>query len=196
MQCFRTDPLPIYFQEVLWRTKLDNLKENENFASTPNMAAIIHKVLFSWFMVLVFLTFLVLRLDEKVSWNWFIVFVPMWFFDAIMLVYVIFHMIAHCRNIGTRQGARNDQTMARKVWYLGAVALKLLFQVLLCLRLQEYADLNSYIIVTPLWILFLVMTGDISKILFTKSRGPSSSFAIQRSHAIRNPPRTSERDSF
>ena len=158
------------------------------------MATILHKVLFSWFMLLVFSTFLVLRLDEKVSWNWFIVFIPIWIYDVIMLVYVIFHMITHCRNGGNRQNQRNNLSMSRKVWYLGALALKLLFQVLLCLRLQEYATLNTYIIMTPLWILFLVMAGDITKVLFLRSN--QLNFSLQRARGIRNPPRNSERESF
>lgn len=149
------------------------------------MATILHKVLFSWFIVLVFMIFLVLRLDAKVIWNWFIVFIPMWISDLVMLVYVIVHMISHCKHGQNRQ--RTDLTVMREVWYLSAVILKIIFQTLLCLRLQYFSGMGSYFVAFPVVVLCLVIVVDLTRSLFTKSGG--SSFPMQRRSVIRVPPR-------
>ena len=59
--------------------------------------AMLHRALFTWFLFLVFLIHLALRLDERTKWNWFIVFIPMWFYDAILIIVITIHMINDCR---------------------------------------------------------------------------------------------------
>ena len=59
--------------------------------------AVLHRALFTWFICLMFLILLVLRLDERVRWSWFIVFIPLWLYDSILLIYLIFSMVSHCR---------------------------------------------------------------------------------------------------
>lgn len=59
---------------------------------------LIHRALFTWFILLIFLVLLVLRLDQRIQWNWFIVFIPMWLYDNILLIYIIFNMISYCKN--------------------------------------------------------------------------------------------------
>lgn len=49
----------------------------------------VHKALFTWFISLVFLILFLLRADGKVDWNWFIIFIPMWLFDAAVITYII-----------------------------------------------------------------------------------------------------------
>ncbi|CAB0038867.1 unnamed protein product [Trichogramma brassicae] len=64
--------------------------------------AVLHRALFTWFNLLIFLILLVLRLDHRIQWNWFIVFIPMWLYDNILLVYIAFHMILSCKNTHER----------------------------------------------------------------------------------------------
>merc|ERR1719339_932069 len=59
--------------------------------------AVLHRAFFTWFICLMFLILLVLRLDERVRWSWFIVFIPLWLYDSILLIYLIFSMVSHCR---------------------------------------------------------------------------------------------------
>lgn len=123
---------------------------------------IIHKVLFTWISVLIFLIFLVLRLDEQITWNWLLVFIPMWLYDIVMIMYVLFYIV-----IWYRGGTQNDEPISipRKVWHLIAVVLKMLFQILLCLRLQDVVNIPSYCVALPFWILFIVMIGDFTRAL-------------------------------
>ncbi|XP_076178907.1 transmembrane protein 60 [Ptiloglossa arizonensis] len=60
--------------------------------------AVVHRALFTWFILLIFLILLDLRLDQRIQWNWFIVFIPMWLYDHILLIYRVFNMISHCKN--------------------------------------------------------------------------------------------------
>ncbi|ELU18529.1 hypothetical protein CAPTEDRAFT_58245, partial [Capitella teleta] len=111
--------------------------------------AVNHRALFTWFTLLVFSILLVLRMDRKVSWNWFIIFIPMWTFDILMLIFITFYMIIHCKN-GFEV---TDYSMRRKIFFLVCVVLKLSFQVILCLRLQYLYNLPSYCPLIPLWLL-------------------------------------------
>ncbi len=121
----------------------------------------IHRALFSWFMFLVFVILLVLRLDDKAIWNWFIIFIPMWIFDSIILVYIMFYMITHCKI----HYDRNDMTMARKVWFLVAMIFKLAFQILICISLEYGRNLALYYVMIPAWLLMIVICADVTRSL-------------------------------
>lgn len=119
--------------------------------------AVLHRSLLTWVLCLIFFILLVLRLDDKLVGNWFIVFIPMWLFDIIIIAFIVFHMITHCKT----GHDRNDQTMGRKVCCLLSVLLKVAFQLLLCIKLQYYEDLALYYVFIPLWLLLLEASGDI-----------------------------------
>jgi Transmembrane Fragile-X-F protein len=92
--------------------------------------AVIHRALFTWFLVLLFLIFVALRVDAKTTWSWFVVFVPIWIYDVILLLYILYQIAQHLK------GGRvlNNIPIQRKLVYLLAWALKVSFQVLLCIR--------------------------------------------------------------
>lgn len=49
---------------------------------------------------------------------------------------------------------RNDMTKSRKYSLLGICILKIVFQVLLCLRLENF-DISLYYVLVPLWTMFV-----------------------------------------
>ena len=87
--------------------------------------AVMQRALLFWVVMLIFVIMLVLRLDEKISWNWFIIFIPLWTFDILLVSYVAFHMITHCKN----GHDRSDLSMPRKIAYISGLLVKLTFQV-------------------------------------------------------------------
>lgn len=114
--------------------------------------AILHRALFTWFIFLVFLILLCLRLESRTHWNWFIVFIPMWVYDSILLIYVLFYMVSHCRN-----GAELFRgTINKHVWYITAIGLKMAAQIIICIKL-EYDKLPIYVVMTPIWMLLPVL---------------------------------------
>ncbi|XP_076457105.1 transmembrane protein 60-like [Babylonia areolata] len=122
--------------------------------------AVIQRALFTWFTALDFLIFLVLKLDGKINWNWFLIFTPLWVFDLVVIVYLTVNAIIHCKN-GYDRRNHSDLSVPRKIWFIAAVSLKLLFQLLLCLRLEYIASMSLYYIMIPFWILTTVSAVDI-----------------------------------
>ena len=99
---------------------------------TTNKMAVVHRALFTWFTTLDFLIFLVLKLDAKINWNWFLIFIPLWVFDVVVIIYLSVNMIIHCKNGYDRN--HSDLSLRRKGWFIAAAVLKLMFQVRLTLR--------------------------------------------------------------
>ena len=124
--------------------------------------AVLHRALFTWFIALLFLILLVLRLDGKAQWNWFIIFIPLWLFDVILLAYIGFNMLIHCKN----GYDRNEMTMLRKVCFLVATIFKLVFEILVCIRFQYKQTLSLYIVAGPAWALLLMAIAETSRSLF------------------------------
>lgn len=123
--------------------------------------AVLHRALCTWFICLIFLILLVLRLDERTGWSWFIVFIPMWLYDSILLLYLIFNMVTHCKN----RHDRSLRFMRRKIWYFVCAVLKLAAQIMLCLKLENANnkgfDIPLYYIMIPLWIMLPVTCVDV-----------------------------------
>jgi hypothetical protein len=145
--------------------------------------AVLHRALFTWCVALVFVIALVLRLEAKVLWNWFIIFIPLWIFDSLILIYLMFQMITHCKN----GYDRNELTMVRKVWFLTALTLKLGFQVFLCIRLQYFQQVPLYYVMLPLWLLLIGGIVDVFKSLLFLSRRSTSCWQSTSGRRPSNP---------
>ncbi|XP_014240068.1 transmembrane protein 60 [Cimex lectularius] len=129
--------------------------------------AVLHRALFTWFVLLVFLVLLVLRLDSRIQWNWFIVFIPLWFYDSILMIYVFFNMMSYCRNSVDRL----PNSVQRKLWYLLAILLKLISIIILCLKLENIiSNIPTVYIMIPIWILMPFMISDVFMSLIKSSR--------------------------
>lgn len=127
-------------------------------AVIPQAMTVNYRALIAWFLLLVFIVFLVVRLDEKVSWNWFIVFIPMWLLDVLIVIYVAIYMVRHCTS-GVDPSGRS---MLRKVGFLVCVGLKILFEVLICLRVEYLSSITAYVVAIPIWVLLIVAVCDVT----------------------------------
>eukprot|EP00061_Rhincodon_typus_P003840 g21104.t1 len=121
------------------------------------------RVLLTWLFTLLFLIILVLKLDETLGWNWFLVFIPLWIFDAVLLVMLTVKLAGHCKAGYDRHSGR----VRRKVWYLCAMLLKLAFLLALCAHLEHLATLQLSWILAPLWALLLGVVGDLGYSTFS-----------------------------
>lgn len=112
---------------------------------------LVQRALFTWFVVLVFCIFLCLRLEQHTQWNYFIVFIPLWIFDAILLIHVIIKIITKWRNL-----TRLKELLIFYQWYIAAVLLKILTQVMICLKIEyQQMQLPIYVTMAPISILLL-----------------------------------------
>lgn len=110
---------------------------------------VVHRTIFTWFTILMFLVLLVLRIDNRTQWNWFVVFIPLWVFNAILLIYATFRTTSDCKN---RSDHAKKQRI-RDVVIIVSILLMVVFEILLCLKL-EYPSLNlplAYVMI-PFWI--------------------------------------------
>jgi hypothetical protein len=120
--------------------------------------AVLHRALLSWFLGLVFLILLVIRLDQRTQWNWFIVFIPMWIFDGAVLIYAAFYLVNRCRS--TRNHAWTHMVIRKKIEFVCVIGFKLALQILICLKLEFPSwNLPLYFVFIPLWciLLFLII---------------------------------------
>ncbi|KAF7224641.1 transmembrane protein 60 [Nothobranchius furzeri] len=109
------------------------------------------RVLLSWIFALIFLIMLVLKLDSKIHWNWFLIFLPVWAFDTILILMLIVNMAGRCKaDFDPRDG---EQSLKRRIWYLIALLLKLAFCLTLCSLLESIASVLVSVVCIPLWVL-------------------------------------------
>ncbi|XP_037908254.1 transmembrane protein 60 [Hermetia illucens] len=112
---------------------------------------LVHRALFTWFVLLVFLILLCLRLEPRSHWNWFIVFIPLWVFDTILIIYVMIKIITKWRNL-----TRLKELLIYYQWYIAGVLLKIAGQVMICLKLEyQHLELSIYVTMIPIWILLV-----------------------------------------
>lgn len=122
------------------------------------MAALVLRGVTTWAFALLFLIFLTLRIDNKITWNWLIVFVPMWIYDVVSIIFSSFKLFAE------RNSSRCNQRLLdklRKIWNLVVALLKIIFQVLLCVYLQYDLGIRLYAAFIPLWILLVGIIVDL-----------------------------------
>lgn len=49
--------------------------------------------LFTWFITVAFLILLCLRLESRIQWSYFIIFIPVWIYDLILIIWLILELI-------------------------------------------------------------------------------------------------------
>jgi len=144
--------------------------------------AVLHRALLSWFLGLVFLILLVIRLDQRTQWNWFIVFIPMWIFDGSVLTYVGFYVVNKCKHISHDNCVTRTQfwitfKLPSKLQFVIAIVFKVAVQILLCLKLEIPSwELPLYYVFIPLWCILAVVLSTITYHLIesVRSRAPIS----------------------
>ncbi|CAG03387.1 unnamed protein product, partial [Tetraodon nigroviridis] len=113
--------------------------------------SLLQRVLLSWIFSLIFLIMLVLKLDSKINWNWFLIFLPVWTFDTVLLLLLIVRMAGRCKP--ELDPGAGEQSLRRRLWYLAALLLQLAFCLTLCSRLERLLDPWLSVVCAPLWVL-------------------------------------------
>ena len=127
--------------------------------------AVLHRALFTWFICLMFLILLALRLDKRVRWSWFIVFIPLWLYDTILLIYLVFSMISQCRS----SRDRFEKTIIRKIWNIFIVLQLIATQIMLCIKLDDNGiDIPLFYVMIPVWLILSTSSIAVFQSLFEK----------------------------
>lgn len=99
----------------------------------------------------VFFSFLSLKVDNSIKWNWFIVFIPLFFLEFLFFIHGL---------ILLKRGVRYKLTseLVKLLFYFVANTAMVTFQILLCLKLELfYASLKLTYVFIPFWCLLLIL---------------------------------------
>lgn len=114
-----------------------------------------HRALFTWFTLLVFLILLVLQVDNRTQWNWFVVFIPIWIFNAILLMFSAFDTVSLCKS----RAFNRHVDISMNFYLVTVIVLKMAFEVMLCLKLESPSiNLTIVHILSPLWVILPVLS--------------------------------------
>nr|XP_019538994.2 transmembrane protein 60-like [Aedes albopictus] len=135
----------------------------------------VQRALFTWFIILVFLILLCLRLESRINWNWFIVFIPLWLYDTILITWVAIEIIQ-------RQHANRLISFRHYEYYVAGILLKILSQIAICLKL-EYNNIPLYAMMIPIWLLLAMLVVYIGTNLQPKPRSLGSNKSSRQTTA-------------
>ncbi|XP_055620261.1 transmembrane protein 60 [Toxorhynchites rutilus septentrionalis] len=127
----------------------------------------VQRALFTWFILLVFLILLCLRLESRINWNWFIVFIPLWLYDTILITWVVIEIIQ-------RQHANRLISFRHYEYYVAGILLKIVSQIAICLKL-EYNTIPLYAMMVPIWCLLAMLIAYMAMNLLPKPRSIGTS---------------------
>lgn len=138
-----------------------------------NLMAAVHRAVFIWLWLLIFLVLLVLRLDQKIVWNWFAIFFPMWVLNMVFTAYSIVNVIDQSRRFrqqsnagGTTNNTFRSPTLRidlrRSFTRLIGILLKLTFEICLCIKLEyDFVGFRLVYVMIPFWILMIAILTDL-----------------------------------
>lgn len=126
---------------------------------------VMHRALFTWFILLMFFILLCLRLETRIHWNWFLIFLPMWVYDLILLIDALFNISLRCKQDTIKNLFKN-----KNILLIAVVFLKIATQITLCLKLEyKHLNLQLYHVLLPFWVLIPILIVDVSVTLFKSS---------------------------
>lgn len=106
----------------------------------------------------------------QVQWNWFLIFLPVWVFDGILILMLAIKMAGRCKpGYDPRNGSPD---LRLRTWYLAAMLLKLGFCLTLCAKLEKLADVKLTFVCIPLWTMLLGALVELGLNIFPDRREP------------------------
>lgn len=101
------------------------------------------------FNLIIFLSFLSTRIDSTINWNWFLVFIPVFFLQTCFLIDNLVLIVKNRK--------ANKKKIQKLFMYLLCILLMVTFEILLCLKLQYYRDLKLTYVFIPFWVFCLIL---------------------------------------
>jgi hypothetical protein len=110
------------------------------------MKPLLGSILIILFFIL-FLSFLTVKLDQTVKWNWFITFIPLF---LLQLCFTIDSIILIVRNF---MKSKREKSIKLTI-FLSSILLLFIFEILLCLKLEYYQqEIKLTYVSIPLWLI-------------------------------------------
>jgi hypothetical protein len=113
------------------------------------MSPILSAILISSFSI-IFFSFVSTKIDQLIKWNWFVVFIPMFFLKFCFLIDCIVLMI--------KNRTKSKYKIIKLSIFLLSILLALIFELLICFKLESY-NLKLSVAFTPFWLLCFILFG-------------------------------------
>ncbi|KAF9933959.1 hypothetical protein FBU30_003903 [Linnemannia zychae] len=161
------------------------LMEIESLLCTLFLAASIILVL-----AIIFFSFLTVRIDGKVNWSYWVVFIPLWILDATFVGMIVMHITrpidsddlddnehSEDNDDGSSRPGSHDERKAQKlkekkrtklqggVFSLFIVALLTVFQILIVMKANDSSSISAPAVFAPYFVLEAILL--LSSIIFT-----------------------------
>ncbi|KAH9417486.1 transmembrane protein 60 [Dermatophagoides pteronyssinus] len=107
-----------------------------------------HRSLFVSLLITVFLIILLGKIDGRSNWTWFSIFTPIWILD--LFTYLLYY--------ARQRTTEFYYDFKSKHIIIGSIILKLIFQCLLCVKLEYFESLSLFIVFIPLWIFLIIIS--------------------------------------
>lgn len=88
----------------------------------------------------------------------------MWLFDVVLTINALFNIVMHCKHDNF-----SDLPKVKNSVVLLVIILKIVSQIMICLKLEYKLNLTLYHVLIPFWLLLPVVIIDISLTLFKRS---------------------------
>lgn len=120
--------------------------------------AFLHRALFTWFVFLGFLILLVLKLDGRIQWNWFVIFIPLWFYEGTLFICTIFSLMSLFKT-----GLNRSSNRVQRQWLsLAIIVLKIASKMTCCLKLENATlNISMFYVMAPFWIILSLLIVDV-----------------------------------
>lgn len=113
------------------------------------MAGMGARALYTWLTALIFLVLITLRLNMSMVVSWFVVLVPVWIYDVLMVVYIAIKLFKK----DSLQRTSVFQRAFTFLWDFSGVFCLIVFQIFLCLKLDHTWLVPLRVIFIPIWVL-------------------------------------------
>lgn len=122
------------------------------------MSPILAAILISTNLI-TFFSFLSLKVDQSIKWNWFVVFIPMFLLNFLFLAHSIILMKRRL------QRYKLSGELFKLFIYILCNLLVLVFEILFCVKMEYMNTLTVVNIFIPLWLLLIILIVFLFKVL-------------------------------
>ena len=112
------------------------------------MNPILSSIIIILFLILYF-SFLTVKIDQTVKWNWFLVFIPLFLLQFCLCIDSVILIIRNAYKSRRKQ-------LFKIVLFLSSILLLFIFEILLCLKLEYYqTQIKLTFVFIPLWVILI-----------------------------------------
>ena len=135
------------------------------------------RLLLSFLCILVLLISITLKINQ--TWahvSWFLIFIPIWIFNSISFCII-------CYLILVKKWLRTKEKSLKIIYYFLCLCTSCVFEIFLCMKLQNRQRMSYWMVFLPLWILMFFILNIIGQQMYRTCQmttNPSTTAATEK----------------